>query len=911
MGKKRGNWGKNKGGGSKGRGGGAWSTTRQNYQEVKKENEQFERYYNELSIVPEGEERDQFWAALRRELPNSFRFCGSKGHALAVEKNLKDNYIPQILSMKFNDEAVEPPKPIEWYPEKLAYSMTTPKNVVRKFAPFSAFQKFLVSETAVGNISRQEAVSMIPPLLLDVQSHHTVLDLCAAPGSKSAQLVEMLHAGEESRLRKVLDKADGEELEEGDYSDEGRSTGLLVANDVNYQRAQMLVHQVKRLNSPNLVVMNHDATLFPSIELPSDRVPNGQRPKSKWLKFDRILADVPCSGDGTCRKNPNIWKDWIPGNGLGLYMTQVRILVRALQMLKVGGRVVYSTCSLNPVENEAVIASAIERCGGIEKVDIIDVSTKLPELKRNHGLKDWKIMDKEGRIWGSYAEVEDAKSKKFEASLERVVPGMFAPESSQLPLDRCVRVYPQQQDTGGFFITVLEKKSEIKAKPESDTKSSNTTPSVVSIAKEIVSKPESDGVIPKLDTIEDYAPATIDVAMDQGNASAAQRQNKEALEDPEPASNKRPLDEVGDSANASIKRARTEKDESTGGGTIGEVGQMEHTPLPPSIQPRENDDTAPAKSAPAKSAPVTDSNAPFSNGQTASESVANAPTKQRRNNQPHEEPFKYLSPDHEELESIFSFYQISDRFPRDRFMVRNASGNPVKAIYYTTALAKDILTKNEGRGMKFVHSGVKMFVKQDAQGQDVCRWRVQSEGLPILEGWVGEGRIVRLTKRETLRKLLIEMFPRVSGNGWTELGEIGERVRDIGMGCCVLRVEPSADEDGFGERLTLPLWRSISALNLMLPKEERRAMLLRLYNDETPLIDHSQARRQPQAATDADGSAGAAATSAEDTPATAAAGEEETLADEDGGVKLDADAADGNEDVAAAAPEEDEMNITV
>lgn len=703
-------------------------------------------------------------------------------HALAVQKNLNDNFIPQITSMKFNDEAVEPPKPIEWYPEKLAYQMTTPKNVIRKFAPFSAFQKFLVSETAVGNISRQEAVSMIPPLLLDVQSHHTVLDLCAAPGSKSAQLVEMLHAGEESRLRNVLA---GETPAEGDYSDEGRSTGLLVANDVNYSRAQMLVHQVKRLNSPNLVVMNHDATLFPSIELPADPVPAGQRPKSKWLKFDRILADVPCSGDGTCRKNPNIWKDWIPGNGLGLYMTQVRILVRALQMLKVGGRVVYSTCSLNPVENEAVIASAVERCGGIEKVDIIDVSTQLPELKRKPGLKDWSVMDKEGRIWKNYSEVEDAKSRKFEASLERVASGMFAPAGHQLPLDRCVRVYPHQQDTGGFFITVLEKKSEIKAKPESDSKATNTTPSVVSIAKEIESKTAEDGPAPKLETLEEYAPSNTDGHMDQGNASAAQRQNKEALTDAEPTSNKRHLEEAGDSATANAKRVKTEKDEFVGSGAIGEVGQMEHYPLPPSIQPR--DDQI------AKSEPTED----YSNGQTASEGVANAPTKQRRNNQPHEEPFKYLAPDHPELESIFSFYDISSRFPRDRFMVRNASGNPVKAMYYTTALAKAILTKNEGRGMKFVHSGVKMFVKQDAQGQDVCRWRVQSEGLPILEGWVGEGRIVRLTKRETLRKLLIEMFPRVSGDGWQGLGEIGQRVRDIGMGCCVLRVEPSSDEDGF------------------------------------------------------------------------------------------------------------------
>ncbi|KAG9545942.1 S-adenosyl-L-methionine-dependent methyltransferase, partial [Aureobasidium melanogenum] len=410
--------------------------------------------------------------------------------------------------------------------------------------------------------------------------------------SKSAQLVEMLHAGEESRIRKATKQhqdaqadpaaAADETVEGDDWSDDGRATGLLVANDVNYQRAQMLVHQVKRLNSPNLIVTNHDATMFPSIELPSDPVPEGQKKQGKWLKFDRILADVPCSGDGTCRKNPNIWKDWIPGNGLGLYITQVRILVRALQMLKVGGRVVYSTCSMNPVENEAVISSAIERCGGIDKINIVDVSDQLPELKRYPGLKEWKIMDKEGRLWNSWEDVEDAKSKKFEASLERVVPGMFAPAGHNLPLDRCVRVYPHQQDTGGFFITVLEKKSEIRAKPESETKSANSAPSVVSIAKEIVAKPESEGVIPKLETMEEYAPSDPNHTVETGTASAAQRQNKEAISDIDTASNKRGLEDVGDSAAQDVKRARTEKDEGAGPGAVGEVGQMEHWPMPPS-----------------------------------------------------------------------------------------------------------------------------------------------------------------------------------------------------------------------------------------------------------------------------------------------------------------------------------------
>ncbi|KAI5308535.1 hypothetical protein KEM55_005474, partial [Ascosphaera atra] len=128
--------------------------------------------------------------------------------------------------------------------------MTTPKNVVRRFAPFSAFQKFLVAETEVGNISRQEVVSMIPPLLMDIKPGMTVLDMCAAPGSKSAQLMEMVHAGEEERLAKVTEAIEKDDTArkqgtldvrtviDGDitgFEDDGRSTGLLVANDADYK----------------------------------------------------------------------------------------------------------------------------------------------------------------------------------------------------------------------------------------------------------------------------------------------------------------------------------------------------------------------------------------------------------------------------------------------------------------------------------------------------------------------------------------------------------------------------------------------------------------------------------------------------------------------------------------------------
>src|SRR5690625_772241 len=138
----------------------------------------------------------------------------------------------------------------------------------------------------------------------------------------------------------------------------------------------------------------------------------------------------------------NVWKLWTPANALGLYVTQLRILLRALQMLKVGGRVVYSTCSMNPVENEAVVAAAIDRSGGPDKVKIMDCSNELPNLKRYGGLKQWNIMDKQGRTWNTWEEVEAQKEKEGIEGLGRLSEGMFPPsgENESIPLERCMRV---------------------------------------------------------------------------------------------------------------------------------------------------------------------------------------------------------------------------------------------------------------------------------------------------------------------------------------------------------------------------------------------------------------------------------------------------------------------------------------
>ncbi|KAI1450197.1 S-adenosyl-L-methionine-dependent methyltransferase [Annulohypoxylon stygium] len=780
------------------------------YAEIVKENKNLEKYYNTALPIDDAE-RPEFWDALKRELPNSFRFCGSKGHALAVKRLLETRYAPEIVKIELYDgEPVKAPQPVPWYPDQLAYSMNTPKHVIRKFPPFAAFQKFLVSETSVGNISRQEVVSMIPPLLMDVEPGMTVLDLCAAPGSKAAQLLEMVHSGEESRIRKFMqsfgdakpqaDNDDDVDLSV-DAGDDGRATGLLIANDADYKRSHMLVHQLKRLSSPNMLVTNHDATLYPAIKLPRD--PN--RPeKGQYLRFDRILADVPCSGDGTLRKNVNLWKDWQPGNALGLHVTQVRILVRALQMLKVGGRVVYSTCSMNPVENEAVVVSAIERCGGPDKIDIIDCKERLAGLKRSPGMHQWQIMDKSGRIWSSWEEVQH-----HVLTTESQLPGklsetMFArPDTSDcstLPLDRCMRVYAHQQDTGGFFITVLEKKEEFRAKPETKARAPNAV-AATSVA-------EQEDVETKMEIEEEKA----------------------ALGEPTDViptiGSKRTLDDEEAETKPDVKKQKTESP----------PAEKIEAQIPDAIE----------------QAPVeTKIEVVKPKAEVTPKNGAQPDKRVKPSDGNYEEPFKYLSPDHTVIQDIQKFYNISPRFPADRFMVRNATGEPAKAIYYTSALLRDILTENEGRGVKFVHGGVKMFMKQDAPSAEVCRWRIQSEGMPIIEGYVGPERIVRLTNKETFHKLLKEMFPKFIDEDWKKLNEIGERAKDIGMGCCLLVIEPDGSDPDFSERMVLPLWKSFHSLNLMLPKEDRSAMLLRVFNDTSPVINQTlkeSAKKEAEAA---------------------------------------------------------------
>ncbi|XP_012271383.1 tRNA (cytosine(34)-C(5))-methyltransferase [Orussus abietinus] len=398
------------------------------YANIIRENKDFEKYYKTQQIIQD-DEWDAFIGTMRENLPVAFRITGSKAEAKALLEIIKGDFFKEILNTKETkdgDQSTEvriEPRCLPFYPEDLAWQLQLTRKDIRRSEAYFRLHNFLIAETNSGSISRQEVVSMIPPILLDVKPWHKVLDMCAAPGSKTAQLIEMIHA-EEKHVP---------------------PDGFVIANDLDNNRCYMLVHQAKRLNSPNILITNHDSSVMPNFDITNSDGTKGT------LKFDRILADVPCSGDGTMRKNPDIWCKWSAANGNNLHGIQYRIAKRGLELLAVGGRMVYSTCSLNPVENEGVLHRLLEETNG--SVCLRDCRDLVPGLKCNPGVSHWLPASKDLQFYNSWEEVPDQWQTQIR-------PKMFPPnpaDASKLHLERSMRILPHHQDTGGFFIAVLEK----------------------------------------------------------------------------------------------------------------------------------------------------------------------------------------------------------------------------------------------------------------------------------------------------------------------------------------------------------------------------------------------------------------------------------------------------------------------
>ena len=158
----------------------------------------------------------------------------------------------------------------------------------------------------------QEPSAMAPAVFMEVKPGERILDLCAAPGGKTTQLAAMM---------------------EGE--------GILISNEIHPARAKILSENVERMGLHNTVVTNE--------------TPDKLAEKFSGY-FDRILVDAPCSGEGMFRKNEEAAAEWSPENVRLCSQRQDEILDAAAGMLRPGGRLVYSTCTFAPEEDEGSIS---------------------------------------------------------------------------------------------------------------------------------------------------------------------------------------------------------------------------------------------------------------------------------------------------------------------------------------------------------------------------------------------------------------------------------------------------------------------------------------------------------------------------------------------------------------------------
>lgn len=161
------------------------------YEEIIKENEKFTRYYKRMKICPDNE-WDAFIETLQSDLPTTFRITSTDSYTAHKLLDIVEN---QFFKKFIGDESTandfERPFSLPWYPNNMAWQLNVTRKHIRRSESLYKLHNFLIAETEAGSISRQEAVSMIPPIVLDVKPHHKVLDTCAAPGSKTAQIIEV------------------------------------------------------------------------------------------------------------------------------------------------------------------------------------------------------------------------------------------------------------------------------------------------------------------------------------------------------------------------------------------------------------------------------------------------------------------------------------------------------------------------------------------------------------------------------------------------------------------------------------------------------------------------------------------------------------------------------------------------
>lgn len=230
----------------------------------------------------------------------------------------------------------------------------------------------------------QEPSAMAPVQYLEAAPGEKILDLCAAPGGKSTQIAAGM-----------------------------KGKGLLICNEIHPARAKILSENIERMGIVNALVTNetpqHLSEIFENY-------------------FDRILVDAPCSGEGMFRKNEDACSEWSLENVEICAARQDEILDCAASMLRAGGRLVYSTCTFAPAENEGSIYRFLER-----HPDFSIAAVPLYE-GMGHGKSEWCI-EADGNI---------ASNEARKASIEKTI-----------------RLWPHRLRGEGHYLAVLEKQGRV------------------------------------------------------------------------------------------------------------------------------------------------------------------------------------------------------------------------------------------------------------------------------------------------------------------------------------------------------------------------------------------------------------------------------------------------------------------
>ncbi|WOK96254.1 multisite-specific tRNA:(cytosine-C(5))-methyltransferase isoform X1 [Canna indica] len=785
------------------------------------QNSNFDEYYKEQNIVPE-DEWEEFICTLRKPLPAAFRINSSGQFCKDIMLQLENDFL-KSLKAEVNDEyEMEAIRPLPWYPGNLAWHLNFSRMQLRKNQTLERFHEFLKQENEVGNITRQEAVSMVPPLFLDVLPEHHILDMCAAPGSKTFQLLEMIHESTEPGLL---------------------PNGLVIANDADVQRCNLLIHQTKRMSTANLVVTNHEAQHFPTCYSMKDHkeISKGEEVSKSYLQFDRVLCDVPCSGDGTLRKAPDIWRKWNAGMGNGLHRLQVEIAMRGVALLKVGGRMVYSTCSMNPVENEAVVAEVLRRSGG--SIKLLDVSDELPGLIRRPGLITWKIKDRgiwlacykdvpkyrrsvilpsmfpsgqshdeilitdgiqehagipgsnsvEGKVdsqiisqpenllqpqdmcenlekvavsTGTASDESKLEENSSGSVSAKKLDGDIREEISGFPLENCMRIVPHDQNSGAFFIAVFEKLTPLQAIPTNPARHSTE------------SRPHSANINRNL--------------------------NNECKEEMDITNNVQ--DENINIASLATSDVDTMVNQSTGISINDKV----------SVCSEDNELQKPGVSN-------GEDNGPTDTKEVKSKSQSHGKWRGI-------DPVVFFK-NQTIINSIRSFYGISESFPLDGHLVtRNSDSNHVKRIYYISKSVQDILQLNIqiGERLKITSVGLKIFERQKSNDSSTpCSFRLSSEGLPLLLPYTSKQIICAPLRdfQQLLQQRTVKFVDCIDAC-------FREKASNLMPGCCVIVLnegnEITNDIVVDASTIAIICWKGKTNLGILLSPSDGQELLERV-----------------------------------------------------------------------------------